>query len=261
MSMSEKLQHIGAEMKGHAPFTLAGAILGVGFMLLFRNMSKPAAGVLFGILHPAHVVLSAIVTAGLYKLHARKAGFWMVLVIGYLGGVVVATVSDSIIPYMGERVLGVAVPLHADTHAHCASDHTSDACPHTHGPQLHLGFIKHWYSVTPAAVLGVLIAWFFPHTRFPHAAHVLVSVWASSAHMLMNTQVPFGFVIAIGYVIVLFVAVLLPCCISDIVFPLLFVKPDIELKNACVCADHALHSHPHTHKHNDSCGVVDAERV
>lgn len=267
MSASERMRHIWAELKGHAPFTFAGAILGLGFMLLFRNVSKPTANMMFGIFHPAHVILSAIVTAGLYKLHARKANFLLVLIVGYLGAVGVATLSDSVIPFMGERILGVAIPLHADTHpghghGECSADSGSSAdgeCEHEHAhahhPKLHLGFIEDWYSVTPAAILGVIIAWFFPRTRFPHAAHVLISIWASSAHMLMNTEAPFGVGIAIGYVIVLFAAVLLPCCISDIIFPLLFVRSDIDLRETCACHNHGLHSHPHTHEHTESCGV------
>ena len=63
------------------------------------------------------------------------------------------------------------------------------------------------------------------HTRFPHAGHVLLSIWASLFHilMVMRNDVSSGQYAAIFAF--LFVAVWLPCCISDIVFPLLFVKP------------------------------------
>ncbi|HPD47281.1 MAG TPA: hypothetical protein P5279_11625 [Anaerohalosphaeraceae bacterium] len=275
MSFGERIRHIGAELRGHAPFTLAGAILGVGFMLLFRNISKPAAGVLFGIFHPAHVVLSAIVTASILKLHAQKVNFVVLLIIGYVGSVGIATLSDCVIPFMGESVLGVAVPRHAHIHEHegteqasaeYETDHPEDEHvehdntmhEHTahaeHRPKLHLGFVEQWYLVTPAAILGVVIAWFVPRTRFPHAAHVLISTWASSAHMLMNTEAAFTVTIAIGSVIVLFLAVWLPCCISDIVFPLLFVRSDVELRDTCMCTNHSLHSHPHVHEHTEACG-------
>jgi hypothetical protein len=38
--------------------------------------------------------------------------------------------------------------------------------------------------------------------------------------------------ILVGVFVVLFIAVWLPCCISDIVFPLLFVNPDVELSHS-----------------------------
>ncbi|MBE0537326.1 MAG: hypothetical protein IH624_16805 [Phycisphaerae bacterium] len=273
MSFLEKMRHIGAELKGHAPFTFGGAVLGLAFMLVFKDIGRPAAGVMFAIFHPAHVLLSAVVTAAMFKVHARKINFWIVLSVGYFGAVGVATLSDSVIPFFGESILGVAIPLHADTHEHgehgesavvhdetCEIDgHKHEHAHETHRPKLHLGFIEEWWAVTPAALLGVLIAWFIPRTRFPHAGHVLISTWASSAHMLMNTEAAFSVTIAVGSVIVLFLAVMLPCCISDIVFPLLFVRSDLELKDSCVCSNHALHSHPHVHEHTDACRGDDAE--
>jgi hypothetical protein len=118
---------------------------------------------------------------------------------------------------------------------------------------LHLGFIEEWYIVNPAAVLGVLIAYFLPRTKFPHAFHVLISTWASSAHILMNTQAEFTPGVIGGVFVILFIAVWLPCCVSDIVFPLLFVKSDLTLVESCVCKAHAHHSHPHEHEHTENC--------
>ena len=44
--------------------------------------------------------------------------------------------------------------------------------------------------------------------------------------------------------VTLFIAIWVPCCVSDIVFPLLFVRSDIELERAC--PNHRYHSHPHS---------------
>jgi hypothetical protein len=94
-----------------------------------------------------------------------------------------------------------------------------------------LGFIEDWYLVNPAALLGIIIAFLWPSTKFPHAGHVLVSTWASSFHVLMNTQRELSPVMLAGVFVVLFIAVWLPCCISDIVFPLLFVNSDVDLSH------------------------------
>lgn len=234
----EKMRHIGRELKAHSPFTIFGALTGIIFMLIFRSIGEVGAHTLFAIFHPLHVVLSAMVTAALFQLHRKAKNFILILVIGYLGSIGIATLSDSIIPYFGESILGAAIPSHAALHEHehdheCEHEHEhqaglTDQEEHTGTgrPKLHLGFIEEWWLVNPAAVLGVLIAFFLPATKYPHALHVLVSTWASSSHMLMNTQADWNAGLLAGMFIALFVAVWLPCCVSDIIFPLLFVKSD-----------------------------------
>ncbi|HON90489.1 MAG: hypothetical protein KBI32_00095 [Phycisphaerae bacterium] len=243
--MQEKLKAILKELRNHAPFTVIGAVSGILAMLLFKDASPQISQRLFQVFHPAHVALSAIVTASLFRLHESKRGFLVVLLVGYLGAVGVATLSDSILPFLGESFLGVAVPTHASLHElggsaqakpdpdHAWHDHESHE--HTGKPHIHLGFLEDWYVVNPAAILGVLIAWFWPRTKFPHAGHILISTWASSFHVLMNTHRELTPMLFVGVFVVLFIAVWLPCCVSDIVFPMFFVKlPHVH----CGCRCH-----------------------
>jgi hypothetical protein len=254
MSIKERMLHIGAELKGHAPFTILGALTGILFMLIFRNVGTDHAEVLFGIFHPAHVVLSAMVTASLFAIHREVKNFLLILVIGYVGSIGIATLSDSVVPYIGESLLGLHIPTHADLHDHDSAEIEASAeNPELGEHKIHLGFIEDWYIVNPAAVLGVLIAYFLPRTKFPHAAHVLISTWASSSHILMNAQGDITFAVTAAIFATLFVAVWLPCCISDIIFPLLFVKSDLKLTDVCICEVHVLHSHPHEHEHSEQC--------
>ncbi len=193
------------ELKSHAPFTLLGAITGIIIMLLFQSLSSRISYPVFYILHPIHVVLSAIVTASMYKLHKcgrtkDKCNFLILLAIGYAGSIGIATISDSLIPYLGEILLRMP------------------------NRGIHIGFIEKWWLVNPLAILGVVIAHFWPETKFPHAGHVLLSTWASLFHIIMAK----GEVVSLlsyGVIfLLLFLAVWLPCCLSDIVFPLVFVK-------------------------------------
>jgi len=219
MLAREKIKNIVAELKGHAPFTLFGALTGIVLMLLFKNIEHQTSKGLFYVFHPAHVLLSAMVTASMFQLHTKRRKFIMVLLIGFFGSIGIATLSDSLIPYIGELLLG----MHIHVHAH---EHTSFA------EHAHIGFIEGWYLVIPAAVAGVLIAYLRPKTKFPHAGHVLLSTWASSFHMLMAMAGQLSAWRAVGSFGFLFLAVWLPCCVSDIVFPLLFVR-----------GDHVPHSH------------------
>ena len=248
--MIKTFRHVLAELRSHAPFTVSGAVLGMLMVLLFKQFVGGGGHMLFAIFHPLHVVLSAMVTAALYKVHRPAASFVVVLAVGYIGAVGIASLSDCVIPYVGERLLGLHVPSHGELHEHDAheghdehevaaanhdghTEYTTDGEQTGHdgdvghgnggGSGVHLGFIEEWYLVNPAALLGVVIACFLPRTKFPHAAHVLISTWASAAHMLMNTAGVITAGAAAGMVAVLFLAVWLPCCVSDIVFPSLLL--------------------------------------
>jgi len=199
------INRIIKELKHHAPFTAFGALTGILLMLFFRNISEVKAHNLFYVFHPLHVVLSAIVTVAMYKTYeclqtGGKCSLWKVLLVGYFGSIGVATLSDSIIPYMGEVLLKL---------------------PNTHA---HIGFIEEWWLVNSAAIVGIVIGYLWPKTKFPHAGHVLLSTWASLFHVLMALGKVVSLYVYSGIFVFLFLSVWVPCCVSDIVFPLLFVN-------------------------------------
>lgn len=92
--------------------------------------------------------------------------------------------------------------------------------------KIHIGFIEKWWLVNPLALLGVAIAYFRPRTKFPHAGHVLLSTWASLFHIMMAIGSDLNLFYYIAVFLFLFLAVWIPCCVSDIIFPLLFVKQE-----------------------------------
>jgi hypothetical protein len=210
------------ELRNHAPFTLFGALTGIVLMILFRNLPEQTSHRLFYVFHPAHVVLSAIVTTAMFKLHSKNPKAAVVVLVGFAGSLGTSTIRDSLIPYVGELLLGMRIDIHAA--------HESFA------KRAHIGFIEGWQIVIPAAILGIIIAYFRPHTKFPHAGHILISTWASSFHMLMAMEGQVTVWKMAGSFIFLFLAVWLPCCFSDIIFPLLFIKSDVE--PLCLCEYH-----------------------
>jgi hypothetical protein len=189
------------ELKQHAPFTALGTLTGIVLMavIIKAQIPRETSAVLFWTCHPAHVFLSALVTTAMYRLHGNR-GFWKTLAVGYFGSVGIATLSDSIIPFIGEILLDLP------------------------NRGLHLGFIEKWWLVNPLAFAGIAWGCFWPRTKFPHAAHVLLSTWASLFHITMSlgTAISAGGIVLV--VVFLFLAVWVPCCTSDIVFPLLFSK-------------------------------------
>ena len=200
--MKEAMKH---ELAKHLPFTLFGAVTGVIVMLVFRGIAQETAHRLFYVLHPIHVFLSAIVTASLFA--AYKYGptknprqLLSIFVIGYVGAVGIATLSDSVIPHIGELLLNM---------------------PYAHA---HIGFLEKWWLIHSAAIAGILVAYFRPTTHFSHTGHVLISTWASLFHVLMAKGESLSIMVMILVFIFLTLSVWIPCCVSDIIFPLLFIK-------------------------------------
>ena len=150
MDIKSKSKHILVELKGHAPFTFMGAFFGILFMLLFRNMGSSGSHILFSIFHPSHVILSAMVTSSMFRVHELKKNFLMIIVIGYFGSVGIATLSDIIIPHFGARVTGLEMPTHDQMHEieHQDDDHGSEKMADARTDQnrggLHLGFIEEY---------------------------------------------------------------------------------------------------------------------
>jgi len=210
------LRRILHELRNHAPFTVLGAVSGIVLMFFFKNLTHNTAYKLFYVFHPLHVLLSALVTTSMYMIYKchkerKKCRIWQLLLIGYAGSVGIATLSDSLIPYLGEVLLNLP------------------------NRGVHIGFIEEWWLVNPLALAGIAIAYFMPTTKLPHSGHVLLSTWASLFHMLMAMGAVVGwFTYAIVFVF-LFISVWLPCCVSDIVFPLLFVGKEHRGDIDCHC--------------------------
>ena len=146
----------------------------------------------------------------MFKIHKDESmtetcNFPAILLVGFAGAVGIATLSDSVIPYMGEVILGLP------------------------NRGIHIGFIEEWRTVSFCAISGVTVAHFIPRTKFSHAGHVLLSTWASSFHIIMALGQDVTGYLYLGIFLFLFLSVWLPCCVSDIVFPLLFVKEPVKI--------------------------------
>jgi len=206
------VKRIANELKRHAPFTTFGAFTGIIIIAIWGNVSSGLFQTVFYTLHPIHVILSALVTTAMYTRY-RKAKIWLAILIGWTGSIGIATLSDAIIPYLGGGLLHVEMEFHV---------------PFIETAKMPIIGIEKWKIVNSAALIGIAIGHWRPTTKFPHAGHVLLSTWASVSYLpafgIANwiPLLPFIFLF-------LFLAVWIPCCTSDIVYPLLFVGRGPEL--------------------------------
>jgi len=181
-----------------------GAVTGIVLMVIivFGGVLPQVSSIsypIFYTLHPTHVILSAIVTTAMYKKYGNGK-VWATILVGYFGSIGIATLSDSMIPYLGEMLLDLP------------------------NKGIHIGFIEEWWLVNPAALIGVTIGYLRPTTKFPHSGHVLISTWASLFHIIMALGEAVTWLTLLVIFLFLFLAVWVPCCTSDIVFPLLFIR-------------------------------------
>ena len=68
------LKRIIDELREHAPITALGALSGIVIMLLFKDMPRTVSEELFYVFHPLHILLSALATATMYRLHTCPQG-------------------------------------------------------------------------------------------------------------------------------------------------------------------------------------------
>ncbi len=194
----EKIVYILKELKEHAPFTAFGAVTGVVimFLIVFWHVPYEISHKIFYILHPFHILLSALVTTALYKRHTKN-GTWKIILIGYTGSIGIATLSDTIVPYLGVSLLGMNIPLV-------------------------IPFLVKWW-VNILAFAGIGLGYIRPSTKFPHAGHVLLSTWASLFNITQYQIQIAGWMFPFIFLF-LFFSVWIPCCLSDIIYPLIFVE-------------------------------------
>jgi hypothetical protein len=203
------LRQIARELREHIPFTAIGAATGIILMVIivFAHVPFPISQAAFYTLHPLHVVLSALVTTALYAKYS-KGKLWAAILVGYAGSIGIATLSDAIIPYLGGALLNIEIGFHV---------------PFIETEEMPLFGVAKWVVVNSAAVIGIALGYWKRITKFPHSGHVLISTWASLFYFTAFGVASWLPLLPLIFIF-LFLAVWLPCCLSDIVFPLLFVK-------------------------------------
>jgi len=208
-TVRKMIRRIASELKEHAPFTALGAVTGIIIMVIIVLGNVPAqiSQATFYTLHPLHIVLSALVTTAIYKRYS-KGKLWAAILIGYAGSIGIATLSDAVIPYLEGTALNIEIGFHApfiET-----------------GKMPFLGVAK-WVVINSAALIGIALGYWKHATKVPHSGHVLLSTWASLFYFTAFGIAPWIPLLPLIFVF-LFLAVWIPCCLSDIVFPLLFVR-------------------------------------
>ncbi|KKP24508.1 MAG: hypothetical protein SZ59_C0002G0354 [candidate division TM6 bacterium GW2011_GWF2_28_16] len=206
----EKHSTIKEEIICHLPiaiFAVAMSMVVLSFLTYFDTTGANTVGAhrLFHNFHFLHLLFAAtgtVLTFKRYSVSKVKAIF-----LGFFIPVVFCTLSDAVLPYFAGTLLGV------DMHFHWC-------------------FITNLSRVLPFVFAGMINGWLMSnhdsnkklfYSQGFHFLHIFVSAMASILYM-----VSFGFAkwySQMGLVFILMIlAVLIPCTLSDIVVPMMFAK-------------------------------------
>lgn len=197
---------LATELRHHLPWTVAGVLVALVVVWVGIALWPTAFPVneLFHIAHPVHLLLSAAATTAMASIH--RAGWLRASIIGIFGSAAVCTLSDIVLPYLGGSLISGAENM-----------------------TMHLCIAEHPMQVVPFVVVGLAVGLAGPKiversTIYGHGGHVIVSALASLLFLMAS-----GGVLSIAtlpwVLLLLLTAVMVPCCLSDIVVPVLFGGP------------------------------------
>jgi hypothetical protein len=202
MTKSKDIIH---ELKHHLPFTLFATGIGIIIIIILNFILKLSIDKeAFEILHPLHVIVSAVASAGIF--YKYKKNFALSVIVGVISAIVIGSVSDVILPFLGAKILFLE-------------------------PEFHLPIIEETLLILGAATVGSIIGILTKATKTSHTLHVLLSVFASLFYLTAFTT-GIGIIHLLISIIIVAIAVVIPCCVSDIVFPFFFLKKKIK---TCSC--------------------------
>lgn len=198
------------ELIHHIPYAVFSVAFCLILLSIFGAMSlgtqeahlvKKQTKLLFHSFHFMHIVFAA--TGTLITFFRFSRNWWRGLAVGIISPVIFCTLSDSILPYLGGRMLGV------DMH-------------------FHLCFLTELPNVLPFLFTGILngvvmsrhhISRQGYYSVFSHFFHILISSLASSFYLVSHGYITWYKQIGPVFLFLVF-AVVVPCTLADVVVPM-----------------------------------------
>jgi len=194
--MKLNIKTIFSELKKHIPFTFIATLIAVILVVIIYQKDILIPEPFFYVIHPLHLFVSAIVSAAIF--YKYKNNFIYALLIGITGSIIIGSLSDIIFPYLGGAIFQLKTSFH-------------------------LSLIEKPLIILSVVIIGSVIGITTKLTKIPHFLHVFLSVFASLLYLLAFS-ISLNLIHFTAAFLIVFIAVLIPCCISDIIFPLLFIN-------------------------------------
>ena len=190
---SVALSMIAAALLGYFSFGASVEVIEHGSMVLFHSF------------HFLHIVFAA--TGTVLTFFRFSKNFYKGIIVGAISAVFFCVLSDAIIPY----VIGVAMGVQVS---------------------FHICFISELSNVLPFLVVGLFNGWLL--SQHKSAEHSFYSTWSHFAHIFVSSLASMLYTVSHGMhdwyqsmgilFILLVVAVVIPCTLSDVVVPAYFAN-------------------------------------
>ena len=203
---------VNHELTCHFPYAvlsvalsmIAAGILGYSTIEASASgVANKASMVLFHSCHFLHIVFAAtgaVLTFFRYSKDVVKG-----IIVGAVSAIVFCVLSDVILPYVVGYIMGIDM-------------------------QLHICFFSELSNVLPFLVVGLFNGWLL--SRHKAGAQSFFSIWSHFAHIFVSSLASMLYTISHGMsnwheymgilFILLIIAVVIPCTLSDVVVPAYF---------------------------------------
>jgi hypothetical protein len=170
--------------------------------------------ILFHSFHFIHILFATSGTIVTFRRYSNKV--FAGLLVGTLSSMVFCTLSDVLLPYVAGRLLGVDMDLH-------------------------ICFATELSNILPFLAVGLLNGWVMtqlPEFRtqenslFLHFLHTFISAMASIFYAVGHGLSDFYSYFGMFYLLMV-VAVIIPCTLSDVIAPIFFAKFFSKKEKAC----------------------------
>lgn len=203
------------ELMCHLPYAIYSVAFGLAILSFLSAvvfgynadpiLVKKGTKILFHSFHFMHIVFATtgtLITFFRFSKNVTKAFF-----VGIISPAIFCMLSDAVLPYIGGRMLGV--PMH-----------------------FHICFISEWSNVIPFMAVGLINGFVMrkyknikqeAHGLTSHAVHIFVSSLASMFYLVSHGFTQWYTDIGMVFLL-LIVAVVVPCTLSDVVVPMAIAK-------------------------------------
>lgn len=185
------------ELKDHWPLALIASLIATILVIIISGFGGvDIVENMFEIFHPAHVLVSAAATSAIYYKYRKSVVNGVI--IGIVGAILIGSLSDVLLPWVAGNIFSLQTSFH-------------------------LPIFEEPLQILAVGIIGALAGIYLGFFKLNHSLHVFLSVFASLFYLLAFS-VALGVWTILAISLIIFLVVYLPCCISDIVFPLWFVK-------------------------------------
>lgn len=170
--------------------------------------------ILFHSFHFIHILFATSGTIVTFRRYSDK--IWAGLLIGTLSSMVFCTLSDVLLPYVAGRLLGIDMDLHI-----CFATELSNILPF-----LGVGLFNGWVMTQLPEFRTQ------ENSLYLHFLHTFISAMASIFYAVGHGLSDFYSYFGMFYLLMV-VAVIIPCTLSDVIAPIFFAKFVSKKKKAC----------------------------